>query len=126
MKKLKINFYLLLVFGAVLASCGKNPEKQLAKTWLVSDIETPTPLPDSIKTQMISGSQMTFTKDGQYTSTGGIGADQGSYTLDKEGKSLSTISQAGKSNSVYTIEKLSDDELVLNHNGNTVTCTAKK
>jgi hypothetical protein len=73
---------------------------------------------------MIAGSQMAFTTDGKYTTRGGIGADQGSYTLDKDGKNLSTISQAGKTNSVYVIEKLSDKELVLNNNGNTVTCAA--
>lgn len=112
--------------GLILVSCGKNPQKQLAKTWQVNEIETSVNLPDSIKSQMISGSVMTFTSDGHYTASGGIGADQGTYTIDKDGKSLSTISEAGKSNSVYKIEKLSDDKLVLNNNGNTVTCSPRK
>lgn len=126
MKKLKNYFILFSLLGFVLVSCGKNYEKQLAKTWQVSDIKTETELADSVRTQMLLGSQMAFTKDGKYTSSGGIGADQGTYTVDKDGKILSTISQAGKSNSVYTIDKLTDNELVLTNNGNTVTCTAIK
>ncbi|WP_207423141.1 lipocalin family protein [Desertivirga brevis] len=126
MKTLRKTAFLFAVVGFMLTACGKDPVKQLAKTWQVTDIETATELPDSIKSQMLAGSQMVFTKDGKYTSTGGIGADQGTYTLDKEGKNLSTISQAGKSNSVYTIDKLSDEEMVLKNNGNTVTCTAQK
>ena len=109
----------------MITSCGKSHQKQLAKTWQITNIETATAIPDSVKNQIIAGSQMAFTDDGKYTASGGIGADQGTYTLDKEGKNLSTISQAGKSNSVYVIEKLSDNELVLNNNGNTVTCAAK-
>jgi hypothetical protein len=126
MKTIKNKLILVLLMGVFVVSCGKNHAKQLAKTWQVADIQTQTTLPDSVKTQMLAGSQMVFTDDGKYTSSGGIGADQGTYTLDKEGKSLSTISQAGKSNSVYTIDKLSDDELVLTNNGNTVTCKAIK
>ncbi|WP_207532377.1 lipocalin family protein [Desertivirga arenae] len=126
MKTLRKTTLFFAVMGFMLASCGKDPVKKLAKTWQVTDIETATELPDSIKSQMLSGSQMVFTKDGHYTSSGGIGADQGTFSLDKEGKNLSTISQAGKSNSVYTIEKLSDEELVLKNNGNTVSLTAQK
>lgn len=114
------------IIALTIASCGNNQEKQLARTWQVTNIKTVTAIPDSIKNQMIAGSQMAFTDDGKYTSAGGIGADQGTYTLDKEGKNLSTISQAGKNNSVYVIKKLSDDELVLNNNGNIITCAAKK
>lgn len=126
MKKFKNSISMLCILGFILASCGKNHQKQLAKTWQVSNVETSTALPDSVKAQMLAGSEMSFTSDGHYTSSGGIGADRGTYTLDKEGKNLSTISEAGKSNSVYTIEKLSDDELILKNNGNTLTCIAKK
>jgi hypothetical protein len=126
MKNLKIVFLICTLYSFVAVSCGGDNEKQLVKSWQVSDIETSTDLPDSIKQQMIAGSQMIFTKDGKYTSSGGIGVDQGTYTLDKDNKNLSTISAAGRNNSVYTIEKLSDDKLVLTTNGNTVTLTAKK
>jgi hypothetical protein len=125
MKKLIKTVSALCIVALILISCGKNHQKQLAKTWQVTNVETATAIPDSVKNQIIAGSQMAFTGDGKYTTMGGIGADQGTYTLDKEGKNLSTISQAGKSNSVYVIEKLSDNELVLNNNGNTVTCAAK-
>ena len=124
MKKFKFIILSLSLF--ILASCGKNATKNLAQTWTVTNIETTTELPDSVKTQMLSNSEMAFTKDGHYTANGGIGADQGTYTLDKDGKNLSTISEAGKSNSVYVIETLSNDKMVLKNNGTTVSCTAKK
>lgn len=127
-KMKKVNAGILMLFLAVLviSACGNNHQKQIAKTWQVTNIETSTDLADSTKTQMMEGSQMSFTSDGHYTSEGGIGADQGTYTMDKDGKNLSTMSEAGKGNSVYEIKKLSDDELVLSSNGNTVSCTAKK
>jgi hypothetical protein len=126
MKKLNAGILMLFLMVFVFSSCGNNHQKQIARTWQVTDIETSTELADSTKTQMMEGSQLSFTSDGHYTSQGGIGADQGTYTLDKDGKNLSTVSEAGRSNSVYEIKKLTDDELVLNSNGNTVTCTAKK
>ncbi|MDB5120626.1 MAG: Lipocalin-like protein [Sphingobacteriales bacterium] len=125
MKKLKNTAIAICLLGFMITSCGKNETEQLAKTWQVSDIETSVKLADSVKTKMLNNSVMVFTKDGHYNTNGGIGVDQGTY-LDKDGKNLSTISEAGKDNSVYVIEKLSDDKLVLNNNGNTLTCTAKK
>lgn len=126
MKKLKNTCVAFSFMIFVIASCGKNQTKQLARTWQVSDLETSVELADSVKTKMLSNSLMVFTEDGHYNTNGGIGVDQGTYTLDKDGKKLSTISEAGKDNSVYEIEKLSDDKLVLKSSGNTVTCVAKK
>jgi hypothetical protein len=107
-----------------LVSCGTDTSEAIAKTWQVSDIETETELADSIKTAMLLSSTMQFTKDGKYTSSGGIGADQGTYTLDENGETLSTISTAGKSSDVYIIEDLDSDKLVLNKNGTKITCKA--
>lgn len=121
MKHLIIFCTLLTV--VFLPSCG-NKKNDLVKTWQVSDIDTETDLADSIKTAMLSNSTFQFTEDGHYTSSGGIGADQGTYTLDEEGKTLSTISSAGRNSDVYTIEKLNDEKLVLDRNGTTISCTA--
>ncbi len=126
MNKLKQGFVTVTIFGFMLVACKQNTTKQLAKTWQVSDIKTAVRLPDSLKTKMLSGSQMVFTEDGKYNTSGGIGVDQGTYILDKDNKNLSTISAAGKSNEVYTIDKLSDTELILKNSGNTVTCTTTK
>lgn len=126
MKKIKQSFAAMTIFGFMLIACKQNANKQLAKTWQVSDIKTAVKLPDSLKTKMLNGSQMIFTADGHYNTAGGIGVDQGTYTLDKDNKNLSTISSAGKTNQVYTIDDLSDTELVLKNSGNTVTCTTTK
>jgi hypothetical protein len=125
MKRLKKGS-LAIIVGFMLVGCKGNTNKQLAKTWQVSDIKAAVKLPDSLKTKMLSNSQMIFTADGHYNTAGGIGVDQGTYTLDKDNKNLSTISAAGKSNEVYTIDKISDTELILKNSGNTVTCTAVK
>ena len=125
MKILKKSFAGCCLLALILTSCGKNHVKQLARTWQVSNIETTIALPDSVKTKMISDSQLVFTKDGRYSSSGEIGVDKGTYNLDKDGKFLTTISEVGKGNAVYTVDKLSDDELVITNNGNTVTYTAK-
>ncbi len=124
MKNSKIRCITACMVLFMMAYCSQ-PTKKLVKAWAVSDIETNSDLQDSVKTKMLAGSEMVFTADGHYTSSGGIGADQGTYTLDKDGKNLSTISEAGKGSSVYVIDKLSDDKLVLLNNGNKVTCTAK-
>lgn len=126
MKKIKQSFAAIILLGFMLIACKQNANKQLAKTWQVSDIKTVVKLPDSLKTKMLNGSQMIFTADGHYNTIGGIGVDQGTYTLDKDNKNLSTISSAGKTNQVYTIDDLSDTKLVLKNSGNTVTCTTTK
>lgn len=126
MKKLKQSLAAITIFGFMLVACKQNATKQLAKTWQLSDIKTAVKLPDSLKTKMLASSRMVFTDDGHYNTSGGIGVDQGTFTLDKDNKNLSTISAAGKSNEVYTIDKLSDTELVLKNSGNTFTCTPVK
>lgn len=125
MKKLAIGCISALLVTFILFSCSKNHTKELARTWTVTEIESQTSLPDSVQAKMISNSVMVFTKDGHYNTNGGIGADQGTYSIDKEGKNLSTVSEAGKGNQVYSIDKLSDEKLVLTQNGNTITCIAK-
>lgn len=126
MKKIKQSFVAITIFGFMLVACKQNTTKQLAKTWRVSNIETSEKLPDSLKTKLLAGSQIIFTEDGHYNTSGGIGVDQGTFTIDKDNKNLSTISEAGKSNDVYTIDKLSDTELILKNKGNTVTYTSTK
>lgn len=117
---------LTFLVGLFLISCGGKKADDLAKTWQVTAIETESDLPDSLRNAMIANSKLAFTKDGGYTTTGGIGADQGTYTLDKDVKMLSTVSTAGKSSEVYTISKLDKDNLILINRGNTVTCIAVK
>ena len=117
---------LILMVSLFVSSCGGNKTAELAKTWQVTSIETETNLPDSMRNAMIANSKMAFTKDGGYTTMGGIGADQGSYTVDEDVKNLSTVSSAGKSSEVYTISKLDNDNLILINKGNTVTCIAVK
>ncbi len=117
---------LSFMFCLFLVSCGGKKGADLAKTWQVTSIDTETDLPDSLTNAMIANSKMVFTKDGAYTTTGGIGADQGTYTVDEQVKNLSTVSSAGKSSEVYTIAKLDKDNLILINNGNTVTCIAVK
>jgi hypothetical protein len=112
---------ILIFFGFIFLSCNNNKEDALAKTWQVSDIETNTDLEDSVKRAMLLSSTMSFTKDGHYTSSGGIGADQGTFTLDEEGKILSTISTAGRSSDVYTIKDLDKEKLVLTRGETTIT-----
>jgi hypothetical protein len=124
MNNIKKQLMVCLFISAALFSCGKKPQEQLAKTWQVNAVETETKLPESVKNAIIANSKMTFTKDGKYTTTGGIGADQGTYVLDESGKNISTTSTAGKSNEQYVIKKLDNDKLELTNKGNTVTCSA--
>ncbi|MBC8053710.1 MAG: lipocalin family protein [Sphingobacteriaceae bacterium] len=116
----------LALISVAAISCSRDKKEELAKTWQVSDIETETELVDSIKNAMLLSSTMQFTEDGHYTTSGGIGADQGTYTLDEEGKTLSTISLAGRNSDVYTIEELDKEKLVLSRKGSTITCKAVK
>jgi hypothetical protein len=120
----KLLSFSLLMLTLLAFSCGKNPKDQLVKTWQVNGIETATKLPETVTNAMVANSKMTFTKDGKYTTTGGIGADQGTYVLNEDGKGLSTTSTAGKSDEVYEIKKLDNDNLVLTNKGNTVKCIA--
>jgi hypothetical protein len=116
----------MAIIITLLSSCGRDTKKEIAKTWQLSDIKTETELTDSLKEAILLSSTFQFTEDGHYTTSGGFGADQGTYTLDEEGKTLSTISSAGRNSDVYTIKDLDDDKLVLFSNGRTITLTAVK
>lgn len=126
MKIIHRSLLILFIVGTALASCGKKSTDQLVNTWQVTKIDTKAKLPESVKNAMMADAKMIFTKDGHYTTTGGIGADEGTYTLDKDGKTLSTVSAAGKGTAVYSIDDLSDEQLKLTNQGNTVTCMAVK
>ncbi|MFD2164431.1 hypothetical protein ACFSJU_18645 [Paradesertivirga mongoliensis] len=122
-----MNIYKLLLLTipvCLIMACSHDKKEDLARTWQVSDIETEAELADSIKNAMLLSSTMQFTDDGHYTTSGGIGADQGTYTLDEEGKTLSTISLAGRNSDVYTIEDLDDEKLILSRKGTTIICKA--
>ena len=112
------------IIATLLSSCSRDVKEEIAKKWQLSDIETETKLTDSLKDAILLSSTFQFTEDGHYTTSGGIGADQGTYTLDKEGKTLSTISSTGRNSDVYTIKDLDDDKLVLFSNGRTITLSA--
>lgn len=118
MKTLKLLCLCLTLL--VFASCAKKSTDKIAGNWTVTNIETSTQLADSTQMELMSGSKMNFTKDGKYTTSGGIGADEGTYTIDKDDKNLTTTSSAGRSNANYEIQKLTENELVLSNNGNTV------
>jgi hypothetical protein len=120
MKRLQylyVSFLILLV-----TACGGDKKESLARTWQVSNIETESELVDSVKNAMLMSSTLQFTENGEYLSSGGIGVDQGTYTIDEDGKTLSTVSSAGRNDAVYTIEELDEDELVLTTRGTTFTC----
>ncbi|MDF3078995.1 MAG: hypothetical protein K0S09_2884 [Sphingobacteriaceae bacterium] len=125
---MKLRIALLFIIAAsIIISCqNSDRKKQLVKTWNVVGLQTPTPLPDSVINRVLAGSEMTFTDDGHYTATGGIGADKGTYTFEKDGQNLSTVSEAGRGTLVYVINEISDDKMILSNSGTTVTCTAKK
>ncbi|MEJ6979139.1 lipocalin family protein [Pedobacter sp. P351] len=123
--KIKV-FLSFIVFVSFMYSCGQDTKNEIAKTWQLNDIETETKLVDSIKRAILLSSTFQFSEDGHYTSSGGIGADQGTYTLDKEGKILSTISSAGRNSDVYTIKDLDKDKLVLSSRGTTLNFSAVK
>ena len=115
----------LVTFISILfSSCQSDVRKELAKTWRVTDIKTEFDLADTMKEAMLLSSTMQFTTDGQYTTSGGIGADQGNYTLDEDGKTLSTISAVGGNSAVFVIEDLSEKEMVIVKNGTTYTCAS--
>lgn len=124
MKRLLLLF--LLASCALIACQNGDKKKQLVKTWNVVGLETPKPLPDSVIQRVLANSEMTFTDEGHYTAQGGIGLDRGTYTFEKGGQNLSTVSEVGRGTLVYVINEISDEKMVLSNSGTVVTCTAKK
>lgn len=110
--------------ASLLFSCKRDTKEEIAKTWQLNNIQTETELVDSVKKSILLSSTFQFTEDGHYTSSGGIGADQGTYTIDEDGKTLSTISSAGRNSDVYTIKDLDKDKLVLYSRGTTLNFSA--
>jgi hypothetical protein len=124
--KLKALFSAAIV-ALLIASCGKKPQDLLsAKTWKATslDVKGSTPLSDSLKNAIMSTSSFQFMKDGSYVVNMGR-EDKGTYTLDKEGKTMTTKSTNGGSDGSYTIVELTADKLVMEDNTAKITCSPK-
>jgi hypothetical protein len=110
--KLK-SLFAAVVVTLLLASCGKKPADILSKgVWKLSALETKAQIADSVKNAYLATATFEFKKDGSY-SVSGPNSDAGTYTVDKDGKSLMLKSTAGKSDDNFTIVELTPEKVVL-------------
>jgi hypothetical protein len=112
--KLK-SLFAAVVVTLLLASCGKKPADILSKgAWKLSALDTKgINLPDSMKTVFLSNSSFEFKKDGSYAVSMGSTSDAGTYTIDKDGKTMSAKSSKGAPDATYTLLEVTPEKVVM-------------
>jgi hypothetical protein len=112
---------MLLIAAVAFTACKGKPQDMLAQKWKITDISTTTPIPDSLKAEMLKNATMEFTKDGNYSSNSGGVSIGGKYTLSDDGKILSLAPTTGDKTDV-TVTELTKSKFVGSAKGSTITC----
>ena len=130
---MKKTSYLLisLLFISFLFSCTKSPSELIVGEWKISDIKTSEEIPEDqkemykqIMDDMISSTKIVFKKDGVYEQSIAEEANDGTWTISEDGKTLTLIDENGKKEPA-TIVELTENKLVvvneLDQTKNTIT-----
>lgn len=110
MKKSKLFIFGVLLSAIVLVSCSQK-RNDLVNSWKVTEIEAKTPHIDSVKNDILTNGNLTFTKDGHVSGTLETDINDGTYALTKKGTNLVIKDETG---TPYPFEStITDDKLVL-------------
>lgn len=110
MKKSKLFIFGVLLSAIVFVSCSQK-RNDLVNSWKVTEIEAKTPHMDSVKNDILTNGNLTFTKDGHVSGTLETDINNGTYALTKKGTNLVIKDETG---TPYPFEStITDDKLVL-------------
>lgn len=110
MKKSKLFIFGVLLSAIVLVSCSQK-RNDLVNSWKVTEIEAKTPHMDSVKNDILTNGNLTFTKDGHVSGTLETDINDGTYALTKKGTNLVIKDETG---TPYPFEStITDDKLIL-------------
>lgn len=126
MKRTKLLIVIAILSSTLYISCkSKTPEELIVQKWKIKSIKGPTAsqTPDSVMDRELKNAVMEFQTGGNYVLTGILpDAQKGTWSIGKNGKSLTIIDQE-KVTETDSIVELSADKLVLiDERGNKVTC----
>lgn len=122
MKKSKLFIFGVLLSTIVLISCSQK-RNDLVNSWKVTEIEAKTPHMDSVKNDILTNGNLTFTKDGHVSGTLETDINDGTYALTKKGTNLVIKDETG---TPYPFEStITDDKLVLDSKEMKLTLTKK-
>lgn len=110
MKKSKLFIFGVLLSAILLVSCSQK-RNDLVNSWKVTEIEAKTPHTDSVKNDILSNGNLTFTKDGHVSGALETDINDGTYALTKKGTNLVIKDETG---TPYPFEStITDDKLIL-------------
>jgi hypothetical protein len=94
MKKSKLIVFAVVLLAVLMVSCNKKRNK-LVDSWKVTEVEAKKPISDSVKNDILTMGDLTFTDDGRVN--GHLERDfrDGVYLLTKKGKSLTIKDETG-------------------------------
>lgn len=125
MKQFFLTVMSVIVLG--FTACKTSPKDALARKWKATDAAGPMITPDMKK--MLIGEQSTieFMKDGKYAAwSKGKENDKGTYSLSEDGKTLTTKSENTKREEAITVKELTNDKMVGEMQGITITFEPSK
>ncbi len=94
MKKYKLFFFRVVLLAALIVSCN-NKRNHLINSWKTIEVEAKTPLSDSIKNDILTNGNLSFTKDGHVTGYIQSDINNGTFALTKKGKNLVIKDETG-------------------------------
>lgn len=110
MKKSKLFIFGVLLSAIIFISCSQK-RNDLVNSWKVTEIEAKTPHTDSVKNDILTNGNLTFTKDGHVSGTLETDINDGTYALTKKGTNLVIKDETG---TPYPFEStITDDKLIL-------------
>jgi len=122
MKKSKLFIFGVLLSAIVLVSCSQK-RNDLVNSWKVTEIEAKTPHTDSVKNDILTNGNLTFTNDGHVSGTLEMDINDGTYALTKKGTNLVIKDETG---TPYPFEStITDDKLILDSKEMKLTLTKK-
>ena len=122
MKKSKLFIFGVLLSAIVFISCSQK-RNDLVNSWKVTEIEAKTPHTDSVKNDILTNGNLTFTNDGHVSGTLEMDINDGTYALTKKGTNLVIKDETG---TPYPFEStITDDKLILDSKEMKLTLTKK-
>jgi len=122
MKTAKLFIFGIVLSTIVLVSCSQK-RNDLVSSWKVTEIEAKTPHTDSVKNDILTNGNLTFTKDGHVSGTLETDINDGTYALTKKGTNLVIKDETG---TPYPFEStITDDKLILDSKEMKLTLTKK-
>ncbi len=103
----KIMYFGLIISFIIAAGCGKSVKDKVAGTWKLKSVEGQT-----LSKEELESATITFNSDGKVMATAGKEKMEGTWEIGKDDKTLMIAMKEESEKEIWSIQSISDNELV--------------